>query len=433
MAEDVLNAPLVIARGGDLPNRIAKAAMTEGLADPKTNLANDKHVRLYERWAKGGAGLLITGNVLIDRDHLERPGNVVIQGPSSKQAMAALKAWAKAGQAGGGRIWMQISHAGRQTQAIVNPRPAAPSPVAMALPGKTFAPPRALRVEEIEDLIGRFGHAAKTAREAGFDGIQLHAAHGYLISQFLSPRANVREDEWGGPIENRARFLLRALTAMRAAAGEDFPIAVKLNSADFQKGGFSHADCLKVVEWLDAAGVDLIEVTGGAYEQPKMAGMEGLEAAEAEPVRESTRAREAYFAAYARSVKAHAKAPIMATGGFRTRAAMLGALEDGEADVIGLGRPLCVEPDLPARLLSGDATEAPAWESRLRLGPGRWLGPNSPVDAVKMANGWGAQGWFCLQLLRMGEGLEPETRMGVLSALLRYAGNEQKAAKAREV
>lgn len=422
-------APLTLPSGLTLPNRLAKAAMTEGLADAR-NRASEAHVRLYRRWAKGGAGLILTGNVQIDRRHLERPGNVAIDGEPDKDGMAALTAWAEAAKSSGAPVIMQLSHAGRQTPKSVNERPMAPSDVALDLPGGTFGPPRAMTEQEIETAIAAFGRAAAVAERAGFDGVQLHAAHGYLISQFLSPRANQRSDAWGGPLENRARFLVEAVKAARSVTGEGFTLGVKLNSADFQKGGFSHAECLAVVDKLAALGIDFLEVSGGTYEQPRMMGMEGMEPVFDEPVRASTRAREAYFAKYARSVKQRATIPVMVTGGFRTADGMASAIRDGEADIIGLARPLCVDPGLPARLLSGAAERAEDWENRLRLGPGRLLGPHSPIGLIKGINGWGAQGWFCLQLLRMGEGLEPDTKMGVLTALRRYQGHEARAAKA---
>ncbi|MEM8919985.1 MAG: NADH:flavin oxidoreductase, partial [Pseudomonadota bacterium] len=281
-----------------------------------------------------------------------------------------------------------------------------------------------------KDVIARFANTSKIAQETGFDGVQLHAAHGYLISQFLSPKSNRREDEWGGSLENRARLLVESVRAIRAVTGPSFPISVKLNSADFQSGGFTHEDCLGVVDMLNAEGVDLLEITGGNYEQPKMANVEGLEPVFEEEVRESTRAREAYFIGYAKSARERANMPIMATGGFRTLGAMEAAIQDGEADMIGMARPLCVEPDLPNRLLSGDVSIAPDWENRLSLGPTKWLGKNSPINLIKTLNGWGVQGWFNLQLIRMSEGQAPDTGIGVFKAFTTYQKLTTEAAKA---
>ncbi len=424
-----INDPLTLPSGLALPNRLVKAAMTEGLADAH-NVATPTHATLYKRWARGGIGLQLTGNVQIDRQHLERPGNIVIQGEQSNEQRARLAAFAEAAKSDGGKVMMQISHAGRQTPKAVNEAPLAPSAIDLKMPGGVFGEPRPMHDDDIQAVIAGFAHAAKVARETGFDGVQLHAAHGYLISQFLSPLANTRDDQWGGSLENRARLLLSAIRAVRQAVGEDFAVAGKLNSTDFQKGGFSHEDCLAVIDMLNSENLDFIEISGGNYEQPQMAGIEGLEPVFEDGVRETTKAREAYFLSYAKSVQSHAKMPLMVTGGFRTVEAMNAALESGEAGLIGLGRPLCADPDVPKHLLSGVMTEAPKWEKTLRLGPTRYLGLNSPFSLIKALNGWGQQGWFCLQIKRMGDGLEPDHKLGVFKAFRRYQAEEADAAKA---
>lgn len=420
---------LTLPSGLTLPNRLVKAAMTEGLADAQ-NMATPKLAALYGRWAKGGIGLQLTGNVQINRRHLERPGNVVIEGEQSNARRAGLAAYAEAAKSAGGKVVMQLSHAGRQTPSTVNDAPLAPSTVELKMPGGVFATPRPMRQEDIEGVIAGFANAAKVARETGFDGVQLHAAHGYLLSQFLSPLSNQRDDDWGGALENRARLLLKSLRAVKAACGPDFSLSVKLNSTDFQKGGFSHEDCLAVIDMLNDEGLDFMEVSGGNYEQPQMAGIEGMEPVFEDGVRESTRQREAYFASYAKSVQGRAKMPLLVTGGFRTRTAMDEALDAGEADMIGLGRPLCADADVPNKLLSGEMKIAPTWEKTLRLGPTRFLGLNSPIGLIKGLNGWGQQGWFCLQLKRMGEGMEPDLKLGLFKAFRQYQSEESAAAKA---
>lgn len=420
---------LTLASGLTVPNRLVKAAMTEGLADAN-NRATDKHVTLYETWAKGGIGLQLTGNVQISRRHLERPGNIVIDGEQSNEARAGLAAFAEAAKSNGGKVIMQLSHAGRQTPKSVNEEPVAPSPVKLKMPGGVFGMPREMRAEEITEAIAGFGAAAKIAQETGFDGVQIHAAHGYLVSQFLSPLANRRSDEWGGALENRARLLIESVKSVKAACGDSFSVAVKLNSTDFQKGGFSHQDCLDVIDMLNTLGLDFVEISGGNYEQPQMAGIDGAEPKFEEDVRESTRAREAYFMKYARSIQERAQMPLLVTGGFRSISAMNGALESGEAALIGLGRPLCAEPGLPNKLISGEQIGAQSWEKKLKLGPTRFLGPNSPINLIKGLNGWGQQGWFCLQIKRMGAGLAPDLDLGVFKAFRQYTAEEGKAAEA---
>lgn len=402
-----LETPFTLPCGAVLPNRIAKAALTEGLADGR-NRATKRHERLYRRWSEGGAGLVITGNVQVDRRYLERPGNVVVE---DREGLEALKAYARAGTVGGNHLWTQIGHAGRQTPTYVNPEPVGPSAVALRIGGDRYGTPRALRSEEVEDVVRRFAFVAEVSAEAGFTGVQIHAAHGYLISEFLSPLTNRRGDDWGGSLENRARLLLEAVAATRRAVGAGFPISVKLNSADFQKGGFTHEDCLKVVEWLGAAGIDLLEISGGNYEQPSMMGVRPREAVAENQVAESTRAREAFFLDYAASMRAVSTVPLMVTGGFRTREGMETALADGDLDIIGLGRPLCVDTDFPARLLDGRVDAAVSYERSIE-----------PARA--------GLAWFCLQLIRMANGGEPDLDLDGETAIRDYQASEAAATAA---
>ncbi|MFZ4120933.1 MAG: NADH:flavin oxidoreductase/NADH oxidase family protein [Caulobacterales bacterium] len=420
---EILRTPVVLANE-TLPNRLGKAAMTEGLADA-VGRPTERHQRLYDAWGRGGAGLLITGNVIVDRDHLERPGNVVIDREPDTFMRAALTAWAQSARVQGAGLWMQISHAGRQTQRLVNETPAAPSAVALAMPGKTFGKPRAITEGEIEDLIKRFALAAKTARETGFSGVQIHAAHGYLISQFLSPRSNLRTDSWGGSLTNRARFLRTIVRETRLAVGRDFTVAVKLNSADFQSGGFGPADSLEVLGWLKDDGVDVAEISGGTYEQPRMAGMDGLQKPDLSGLPKSTAAREAYFLDFARMARSAATIPLMVTGGLRSASEMASAVQSDGIAIVGLGRPLCVDPLAPLKLLSG-ADSLDRWEQKLQIGPGL-LGPKSPVAMIKAINGFGALYWYYQQLRRMGDGLAPDTRLSVMKALKQEQAAQQAA------
>ncbi len=410
----MLDQTLILPCGARLSNRLAKAAMTEGLADP-LGRPTEALERLYRVWGDGGAGLLLSGNIQIDPDHLERPGNVIIDREPDTPMREALSRWTKAATSGGAHFWAQISHAGRQTMKAVNPHPKAPSSVKLGLPGGQFGAPTALTEPEIETLVNRFANAARVCRETGFTGVQIHAAHGYLISQFLSPRSNLRTDHWGGALENRARFLLAVIATTRAAVGADFPISVKLNSADFQRGGFAFAESLQVARWLEQAGVDLIEISGGTYEQPKLLGIEGLEPPEAQAnVAASTLAREAYFVDFAKAMKSAIAIPIMATGGFRTRAAMVEALEVNAADVIGLARPLCVRPDGARALLLGEA-HLPRAEDGLALFP-PWLSFLNGLKALRAVNGFAVQYWFYAQIYALGRTGIPALTMKVADA-----------------
>lgn len=424
----LLQQPLTLPCGVVLNNRLVKAAMTEGLADAHHH-ATERLNTLYSTWSDSGAAVLITGNVLIDRFVLERPGNVAID-PAPEfgdpEGMDALKAWAKAGTRAGNQLWMQISHAGRQSPRYVTNTPVGPSAVQLKLLGN-YASPRALTELEIYDLIGRFARVAAVASRAGFTGVQVHSAHGYLLSSFLSPITNQRTDKWGGSLANRARFLLATVRAVRQAVGPNYPIAVKLNSDDFRKGGFSHEECLQVVAWLNAEQIDLLEISGGTYEQPKLLGHTGSAAsakAEDPALRQSTRQREAYFLDYAVAIRRVASMPLMVTGGFRSRAAMEQALADGHCDMIGIARPMCTHPQTPDALLNGTMARAPAFEHMLKLTDKGLFSPTSRVLPFKLLNVLGSQAWYYLQIFKLADGQPADLSLGIMSAFMTYFKDE---------
>lgn len=326
---------LTLPCGAKIKNRLAKAAMTERIADK--NLAPVKgHERLYAKWANTGAGVLITGNVIIDGIHLESAGNVVLK----EDNLPKLRKWAAAGATNQTHHWVQISHAGRQTNMFNKLHPLAPSAVKLNKMG-LFGRPKAMTTDEIESVIEDFVKTAQLSKKAGFTGIQIHSAHGYLLSQFLSPITNKRDDEWGGSLENRSRLLLRIIKETRSAVGPTYPICVKLNSSDFQKGAFSEDDSLRVIRLLEEAGIDLLEISGGTYE--KLAFF--LLNDEENEMRKSTKMREAYFLDFAIKVRAISKIPLMITGGFRTFEFCNEALQKGHLDVIGMARPFVTNID----------------------------------------------------------------------------------------
>ena len=409
----ILSEALTLPCGAVISNRIGKAAMTEGLATAQ-GVPTPELQRLYGLWSDGGAGMLLTGNIQVDADHLERPGNVVIDREPDAAMRSALADWARAGTRGGNHLWAQISHAGRQTQKNVNPHPKAPSAVKLGLPGGQFGEPVALTAAEIQDIVQRFGVCAAAVKQAGFTGVQVHAAHGYLLSQFLSPRSNLRNDQYGGELANRARVLLDAVAAVREAVGPEFPVAVKLNSADFQKGGFAFEDSLQVAQWLEQASVDLIEISGGTYEQPKLLGVEGVEEEEKQHVAESTMMREAYFVDFALAMQEKVSIPLMVTGGFRRRDAMEQAIAGGGADLVGLGRPMCVMTDAPNRLLQG-ANELPRYEASLSMFP-PWLAFLNRIKTLRTMATFGVQYWFYAQLDELGNKGQPQPSMSVFAA-----------------
>ena len=336
----MLNEPFHLPCGATLSNRIAKAALTERLAG-KDHFANEKLVHLYEKWGRGGAGLLITGNVMVDQRYKESAGNIVIE---DETGLDHLRKMARAGTGNGSHCWVQISHPGRQSTIFSTFRPVAPSPVQLKRMG-LFGKPRALTGSEIHDIIERFVRTAVLSQKAGFTGVQIHSAHGYLLSQFLSPRTNQRTDEFGGSIENRSKVLLTMVEKIRQATSKDFPISVKLNSADFQRGGFEEGDALFVIRQLEERGVDLLEISGGTYENTVFLTKR--------TERESTRQREAYFLDFAQKVREVSNIPLMVTGGFRSSEFCNKVLKDKELDVVGFGRPFLVDEAFPGNFLQG--------------------------------------------------------------------------------
>ena len=411
-----VNTSFTLPSGLTLKNRIIKSALTEGIADAN-NFANQRHINLYSKWSAGEMGALLTGNVQVDKRFLEGPGNVAIEKGTVDKQFDYLKRWAEAASKNNTQAWMQISHAGRQTPGDLNMNPVAPSNIGLKIPGRKYGTPKPLSNEEIEDVIERFIFTAKIAQDTGFTGIQIHSAHGYLMSEFLSPDINRRDDQWGGSLENRSRILLRIINGCRKELGENFPISVKLNSADFQKGGFSAEDSSKVAAMLSDAKIDLLEISGGTYEQPRLLGLDSvsINPKRSEARKESTIAREAYFLAYTEEIKKVIDIPLMVTGGFRSRAAMENAINEGACEIIGIGRPLCSDPLSIKKLLDREIDVLPKFEKTLSIGPG-WLSSSSPFRLIQAINAFGIQSWFYSQIRRISEGLDPDLSLNPLKA-----------------
>jgi 2,4-dienoyl-CoA reductase-like NADH-dependent reductase (Old Yellow Enzyme family) len=417
---DILNEPLTLPCGAVIKNRIAKAGMTEGLAD-SLNRPTQLHQNLYWRWSTGGAGLVISGNVMVDRRYLEHAGNVAIEDHTLDNE---LNQWAKCGVVGGNHFWMQLGHAGRQTPRIIAARPVAPSAVPLRAFGRAAGWPKTLKEDEIYEIVARFAQGAVVAKSSGFTGVQIHAGHGYLISEFLSPLSNRRKDKWGGSIENRARFLLQIVRAARREVGSDFPVSVKLNAADFQKGGFSVTDCFTVAQLLETEGIDLLELSGGNYEAPTMLmGRDGTRNGAKTSI-----GQEAFFLQYAQKLRANLKTPLMVTGGFRSREIMVAALENNILDLIGLARPFCVQPDFPKAMLQGSLDNAPAIEHSLKLGPGPF-GPRSFIRSVRQLNHAAVTAWCWMQMHRLSKNLELDWDLGLYDAMTEYLRLEKAAAR----
>ncbi|MEV5000656.1 NADH:flavin oxidoreductase [Nocardioides sp. LML1-1-1.1] len=381
-----LSSPLELPCGVVLRNRLVKAAMSEQLAR-RDGTPSDRLRRLYAVWAGSGAAVLITGNAMVSRDALTEPGNVILD---DDRALDAVRSWSAAAQQGGAQVWMQVNHPGKVAVTPFDRRPVAPTARRSAVPGYNIRKPRELTPADIADLVQRFARTAELAVAGGFDGVQVHAAHGYLLSQFLSPLHNRRDDAWGGDAERRRRLLLDVVGAVRARVGDGVPVSVKLNSRDFVHGGFEEGEALDVALALADAGVDLLEVSGGGYEQPAMTGV----------ARGQDRAEEGYFTGFAAAVSARTTMPVLLTGGLRSPQRMAELLASGAIDAVGLGRPMAFVPDYPRRLLAGEQPALPPAPRR--------CGVRALDGFVGLAMSYG-------QIHRIAAGRTPERRPGALT------------------
>jgi len=370
-------------------------------------------VNLYKRWAEGQPGLILTGNVMVAPDAMTGPGGVylgkeTLDDPAVRERF---EDWAKAGKSGGSALYMQISHPGRQVYASMGTDVVSASATKLNMEGpaaKMFTEARALSGDEVKAIVTRFADTAEAAKRAGFDGVQIHSAHGYLVAQFLSPLSNLRDDEWGGSLENRARFLLEIVRAVKKKTGKGFGVAVKLNSADFQKGGYDENDALQVVKWLNKEGVDFVELSGGSYESAAMAGA----ADEDNP--SSTLLREIYFIEFAKLIQDVAKMPLMVTGGITKLATAQKAMESGAVEIVGIARGFGFNPHIARDWQAGKNLEVSMSMS------------NSKNKTFKVLSG---MGMTKANLYRMGEGKMPKTRMSPLMAVIKGQMKQAKQTK----
>ncbi|CCO34614.1 hypothetical protein BN14_08718 [Rhizoctonia solani AG-1 IB] len=353
-------------------SRFLKGATSERLAswDPKDlskrGVPSDDLVRLYETWGKAGYGILVTGNVMVDPQQLEAPGNPVFYEPhETPERLEQFRKMAAAGKAHGSLMIMQVSHPGRQISVLMNPSPVGASDIQLAdRLGMSFGKPTALDKAGIRKVVDQFAYTAEAAYRTGFDGIQLHGAHGYLIAQFLSQTTNNRTDEYGGSIQNRSRFIIEMIEAIRAKVPDrKFVIGIKINSVEFQAKGFQACllpeEAAELCEQLEALEVDFVELSGGTYEE--MALMRNDAGA-----RESTLKREAFFTEFARQITPKLKKTVVyVTGGFRSASGMAEAIRDGACAGVGLGRPAGSDPSLPNDIIQQKVAGA----TKMRFSP----------------------------------------------------------------
>ena len=328
----------------EVKNRLMRSATCEWMCDPDGRAGQDL-VELYAALARGGVGLIVTGHGYVARTGKASPGQI---GLYSDEVVESLRPVAEAIHAAGAGAVVQINHVGRLGAPELNDgaHPRAPSPVPVSRQQK---PPRQLSDDEILELVEAYGQAARRVKEVGFDGVQLHGAHGYLISQFLSPHTNRRADRWGGSFDNRLAFLKAVSEEVRNQVGPDFPVLIKLASMDFVPGGLTPQEVARIAGRLADFGLDAIEVSGGIQEGPRQynvrPGIDGLE-------------DEGYFLDNARRIRDATDLPLAVVGGFRTPELMERVVEDEGLDFVSLCRPLIHDPELPKRMMEGSDERA---------------------------------------------------------------------------
>ena len=403
-----LFTPLTLPNGVTIQNRLCKAAMEENMAEAG-QVPGRALINLYEAWSNAaaasdaGPGIILSGNVMVDPTAMTGPGGVLLEaGTLDTPALRSqFEDWAKAGKAGGSKFVMQISHPGRQVYANMGVEPVSASDTKVTLEGianKMFAPARALTTDEIHGLIRRFAETALAAQAAGFDGVQIHAAHGYLVAQFLSPLTNLREDAWGGPLENRAKFLLEIIRAIRDRVNDEFIVGVKLNSADFQRGGFDIEDSEQVVEWLNGEAVDFVEISGGSYESAAMMGQSADGRLET-----STEKRELFFFDFAKRMSKTANMALMVTGGVSKRETAVSALSEAGVDIVGVARAFAYNPQLIADWKAGT-------DLQISIAHANWKDKAlSALAGMAMTK---------QQLYRLGDGLPIKRKQNALLAII---------------
>ncbi len=328
--------------GMKLRNRFVRSATWEGMA-AEDGACTPRLLDLMTRLAKGGVGLIVTSHAYLRPEGQASHWQLGIH---KDEIFDGLREMTRAAHNHGSRIVLQLAHAGLVAKTeLTGQTPLAPSRV----DDLSGFPCKPMAVEDILEIVAAFGHAAHLAKDVGFDGVQIHAAHGYLLSQFLSPRFNKRTDAYGGPVENRARALLETLQSVRAAVGEDFPVLVKMNCQDFVDRGLTLTDSLEVAAMLEEGGVDAIELSGGTH----LSG--GLGAVRA---RITSEGKEAYFREEARAFKERLQVPLILVGGVRSFQLAERLVVEGYADYISMSRPFIREPGLVKRWESGDLRKA---------------------------------------------------------------------------
>lgn len=377
-SEQILQRPLTLPCGAILKHRLAKSAMSDSLADGQGD-PTAAQIRLYERWAQGGIALSIIGEVQISPHFPEKPGNLVLNQDSNDHALKALTGKASVD---GADLWPQLGHAGALSHPPIS-QPKGPS----ALEIGDFRC-EGMSADEVQQLPDLFAKAAIHAKAVGFSGVQIHAAHGFLLSQFLSPLFNRRTDEYGGSIEARCRIIIEVIDRVRSAVGSAFPIGIKINATDKLEGGLTQDEALQVVQLLDGTSIDLIDISGGTY-------FPGAKATS------DASGKGPYFLDFAQRARARTTTPLMLTGGFKSQAQAADVVASGAIDVVGLGRAMVLDPCLAKTWLieSGRNLDFPRFES---APPG------------------GITAWYTMRLTALAEDRENTFPIDLISAIRDY-------------
>ena len=387
----MLDRPLQLPCGVILKNRLIKSAMSDSLADG-TGSPTTRQIRLYERWAQGGVALAIVGEVQTDHRYPEKPGNLVL---TVDAKLNAFKSLAHKGTTNGAHLWTQLGNAG----ALAYPPISTPKgPSMLQLDGIECAQ---MSLDEIRQIPGAYATSARLAKEAGFSGVQIHAAHGFLLSQFLSPFFNKRKDGYGGEIANRMRLTLEVIAAVREVVGRDFPVGIKINATDKLVGGLDEHDALKAISMLGREGIDLIDISAGTYFPS------------AQNTSDTTRVGKPYFTEFAARAREITDIPIVATGGFRTRSHATEALAQKQVDAVGLARAMVLDTHLPNKWL-GEGSD-PIFPSF-----------DKPIPGSVTA-------WYTMRLTALAEDLEADFDLTPSEAFEAYESrDQQRCAKWRE-
>ncbi|NEQ47861.1 MAG: NADH:flavin oxidoreductase/NADH oxidase family protein [Leptolyngbya sp. SIOISBB] len=378
----VLQKPLELPCGKVLKNRLAKSPMSDSLADGEGN-PTEAQIRLYERWAEGGVAVSFIGEVQGDPRFPEKPGNLVL-GPHSNQQ--ALRSLTQRSVIEGAHLWPQLGHAGALAHLPIS-QPKGPSP--LDVEGLQCA---GMSIDEINELPSMYARTALHAKMVGFSGVHIHAGHGFLLSQFLSPLFNHRRDRYGGSIAARCRIVLDVISAVRQAVGPSFPIGIRINSTDRLAGGLTEGDALEVVRLLDQTSIDLIDISGGTYFPGAKASSEGS-------------SRGPNFLAFARLARGVTKVPLMLTGGFKRRDQAIDAIASGAVDIVGVARAMVLNPRLANTWLSkgGGDPDFPKFE----------FTPPGGITA-----------WYTMRLTALGEDRENLCNMDLPSAIREYEARD---------